>query len=126
MLIITLLASILTAFGLAQFAQYLPADHIVRNRSLIVSHMEPFGARLDIEIIRTPSPLSDNRATTTYLSGNETSYVHFILNQRTIPLGRSYEKCGNRDDGWCELGTFMEILSTKLSEAQYEYSCFGK
>ena len=122
----TNIAGILTAFGLTQFAELLPSDHIKQDRQLIVSHMEPFGARLDIEIISTPQPLSgDRKAGDTYSKGGQTKYVHFILNQRTIPLGESYSQCGQRDDGWCELTTFLEILSTKLSEAEYEYSCFG-
>ncbi|CAK3999640.1 3-phytase A [Lecanosticta acicola] len=123
----TNIASILTAFGLTQFAQLLPADSLQRNRSLIVSHMEPFGARLDMEIIETPQPLDGNRkAGTKYNSGGTTRYIHFILNQRTIPLGASFSQCGQRDDGWCELTTFMNLQATKLQEAQYEYSCFGK
>lgn len=89
--------------------------------------MEPFGARLDMEIIETPQPLSGSRASgNTYEAGSPTRYIHFILNQRTIPLGKSFPQCGDRDDGWCELTTFFEVQSSKLQEAQYEYSCFGK
>ena len=123
----TNIASILTAFGLTQFAPVMPADHIQRNRSVIVSHMEPFGARLDMEIIETPKPLSGNRKNgTTYENGGTTRYIHFILNQRTIPLGKSFSQCGQRDDGWCELTTFMEVQSKMLETAEYEFSCFGK
>jgi hypothetical protein len=124
----TNIAAVLAAFGLTQFATLLPPTYILRNRSNIVSHMECFGARLDVEIIETPQPLSGNRRGNTgiYTSGSTTRYVHFILNQRTIPLGVSYPECGNRDDGWCELNTFMKVLSTKLEESQYTYACFGK
>lgn len=122
----TNIMGIITAFGLTQFAEVLPDDHIKQDRSLIVSHMEPFGARLDIEIIDTPAPLSGKRSDgDKYLDGDATKYVHFILNQRTIPLGASYSDCGNRDDGWCEMSTFLDQLSTKVAEAEYEYSCFG-
>lgn len=123
----TNIASILTAFGLTQFAPVLPATAIQRNRSLIVSHMEPFGARLDMEIIETPQPLNgDRKSGNAYDAGGKTRYIHFILNQRTIPLGASFEQCGKRDDGWCELTTFLEVQSTKLQEAEYNYSCNGK
>lgn len=57
----TNIAAILTAFGLTQFATQLPTTHIPRNRSLVVSQMEPFGARLDVEIIETPHPLHSTR-----------------------------------------------------------------
>jgi hypothetical protein len=123
----TNIMSILTAFGLKQFDTYLPPDRILRNRSLIVSHMEPFGARLDMEIIQTPAPLAGNRSEgTCYEQGGTTKYMHFILNQRTIPLGKSIPACGNRDDGWCELETFLDAQKKNMEIADYTYSCFGK
>ena len=122
----TNIMGILTAFGFTQFAEFLPATRIVPNRQLIVSHMEPFGARLDMEVIRTKAPLSGDRSSgDSYESGGPTKYIHFILNQRTLPLGVSFPECGDRDDGWCELGTFLKVQSTKLKEAEYVYSCFG-
>nr|POE74651.1 3-phytase a [Quercus suber] len=122
----TNIMAILTAFGLTQFATFMPSDHILPNRPLIVSHMEPFGARLDIEVINTPQPLNASRVDGPhYTNGGHTSYVHFILNQRTIPLGRSFPECGARDDGWCELATFLAVQSSKLREAMYDYSCNG-
>lgn len=124
----TNIASILTAFGLTQFAPVLPSDHLERNRSLIVSQLTPFGARLDMEIIETPKPLHASRKSGNSWDedGGVTKYMHLILNQRTIPLGKSYPECGDRDDGWCELETFLKVLSTKVEEAEYEYSCFGE
>ena len=47
------------------------------------------------------------------------------MNQRTIPLGKSYSECGQRDDGWCDADTFLKILDTLLPAARYEYSCFA-
>jgi Histidine phosphatase superfamily (branch 2) len=124
----TNIMSILTAFGLTQFAPFLPATQITSPRALIVSHMEPFAARLDIEVIQAPQPVSatcNGTASTSYVAGNATSYVHFLLNQRTIPLGVSYPSCGNRTDGWCELGTFLNVMSTKYNESEYAYACFA-
>jgi len=122
----TNIMSILTAFGFTQFADFLPPTHIVA-RSLVVSHVTPFGARLDIEVIHAPAPVNANRsAVDVYLDGAPTAYVHFILNQRTLPLGRSFAACGQRDDGWCELGTFLEVQKESLALADYEYSCFGE
>lgn len=87
-----------------------------------MSHLEPFGARLDIEIITTPSPLNANR---TYVSGSATTYVHFILNQRTLPLGFSFPECDStRLDGWCELDTFLEVQAGSTPLANYDYACF--
>ncbi|KAF2206081.1 3-phytase A precursor [Delitschia confertaspora ATCC 74209] len=119
--------AILTAYGLTQFADSLPLTHIPTNRSFILSHLEPFAGRLDIEIISTPAPVNSNRTDleNIYLEGKETKYVHFVLNQRTVPLGRSLEECGERDDGWCELGMFLRAQERQLQLADWEYACFG-
>ena len=97
----TNIAAVLTAFGLTQFAPTLPTSGKVHgnsqsglprlianigppaNQQLIVSHLQPFGARLDIEIITAPHPVSPNRTTAAnaYLSGGPTKYIHFIVNQ---------------------------------------------
>lgn len=123
----TNIAAVLTAFGLTQFAQFLPSSGPPPNRQLIVSHLQPFGARLDIEVISAPHPVAANRigGANAYLVGEPTTYVHFIINQRTLPLGVSLPACGNRTDGWCEINTFLEIQSRALAEAQYNYSCNG-
>ncbi|GAM87896.1 hypothetical protein ANO11243_059240 [Dothideomycetidae sp. 11243] len=122
----TNIMSILTAFGFTQFAQVLPATQMVPH-DLIVSHLEPFGARLDIEIIEAPHPVCANRSTNpVYETGGPTRYIHFILNQRTLPLHKSFPACPYRDDGWCEVNTFIGVLNGTLAEAQYEYSCNGK
>ncbi|KAI7652372.1 hypothetical protein KC319_g10703 [Hortaea werneckii] len=91
--------------------------------------MEPFAARLDMEILSTPSPLDGCRETNggaKYLDGPPTTYIHFLLNQRTLPLGKSFPACGDRDDGWCELTTFLEVQKESLAKADYEYACFGE
>lgn len=65
----TNIMGILTAMGLTQFDTYLPPTHII-DHDLVVSHMEPFGARLDIEVINTPQPLNASRnATSPYITG---------------------------------------------------------
>jgi len=118
----TNIMSILTAFGLTQFNQYLPPTAILQNRQLVVSHMEPFGARLDIEILKAPAPVDPTRING-YLPGNATTYIHFILNQRTVPLGYSYAGCGLRADGWCEIGAFMNATKNLWAESNYAYAC---
>ena len=123
----TNIASVLTAFGLKQFAQFLPTSGPPANQQMTVSHLEPFGARLDIEVISAPRPVAANRTTASdaYTTGPATKYIHFIQNQRTIPLGASFPACGNRTDGWCELGTFLGIQNGSLAAAEYDFSCNG-
>ncbi|TIA19408.1 phosphoglycerate mutase-like protein [Aureobasidium pullulans] len=121
----TNIMSILTAFGFTQFAQFLPSDRIVPHE-LVVSHLEPFAARLDIEIINAPAPVKASRNNTDlYEEGKATKYIHFILNQRTIPLHRSFPDCEERDDGWCELDTFLAVQSKSFEISQYDWACNG-
>ncbi|GAO18775.1 hypothetical protein UVI_02052590 [Ustilaginoidea virens] len=120
----TNIVAILTAFGLTQFADPLPATSYPGLHNFTVSHLTPFGARLDMEIIKTPKPLSPNRDG--YLRGQETKYIHFVLNQRTLPLGKSFPECdASRRDGWCELETFMKVQERMPTLARYDYACFG-
>ena len=120
----TNIISILAAFGLRQFASRMPATEHPGDHAFIVSHLTPFGARLDIEIIKTPKPLSPNRDG--YLRGAETKYIHFTLNQRTVPLGKSFPECGDaRRDGWCELDTFLKVQDEMSAKARFDHSCFG-
>ncbi|KAL9127938.1 MAG: hypothetical protein Q9217_003274 [Psora testacea] len=125
----TNIAAVLTAFGLQQFAPLLPAKGpIPSNQQLIVSHLQPFGARLDIEIISAPHPVSATRQgnPNEYSDGGPTEYVHFIVNQRTLPLGTSFPECGQRTDGWCELTTFLDTQKDSLAKAKYDESCNGE
>ena len=116
--------SILTAFGFRQFNEFLPSTHNPGPHNLTVSYLEPFGCRLDIEVIKTPSPLNADR---TYATGGETTYVHFILNQRTLPLGFSFPECGaDRLDGWCELGVFLDVQKGSTKLANYDFACNGE
>lgn len=95
--------------------------------------MIPFGCRLDIEIIDSPSPISASRngssaydaLDTSAASGNGTQYIAFKLNQRTLPLYESYPSCEKRADGWCELRTWLKTQKDALAESDYAYSCDG-
>lgn len=119
----TNIMSDLTALGLTQFAQFLPTDHIIPH-DLVVSHLEPFATRLDVEVIDTPQPIKPDNCLE-YDDGGPTQYVHFIINQRTLPLGKSYSQCGNTQNGWCEMSAFLNATANIVEEAQFEYSCFG-
>ncbi|KAK5944476.1 hypothetical protein PMZ80_003758 [Knufia obscura] len=124
--------SILTALGMRQFSDELANNTITPNRNVTVSHITPFGARVVWEQITTPQPLKANRPTSNnatmadfYDQGDMTHYIHMTIGQRTVPLGFSYPECGMRDDGWCEMGTYLNVLGSLLDQARYEYSCFG-
>ncbi|TQN74499.1 3-phytase A, partial [Colletotrichum shisoi] len=121
----TNIASILTAFGLKQFSQLLQPTQYPGPHNFTVSHITPFGARLDIEIIKTPKPFKADRSGYDE-NGGETKYVHFILNQRTVPLGWSFPECDvERKDGWCEFETFLQVQQEMPKLADYDKACHG-
>ncbi|KAJ8100133.1 acid phosphatase [Lipomyces tetrasporus] len=103
------------------------------HRQLVASNIAPFAGRLNIEIIKAPHKVSARRSSKTgakhdaYICDTgEMHYVHFVLNQRSIPLHVSFEACEYRDDGWCELPTFMNVQKeNRLGKADYQYACFG-
>ncbi|KAL5364971.1 histidine phosphatase superfamily [Aspergillus floccosus] len=121
--------SMLTAMGLTQFAQFLPVSGPPADQQLIVSHIVPFAGRFNIEVIKAPQPVLAKRPKEThasvYESGHDTTYIHMLMNQRTIPLGRSLKECGDRDDGWCELQTFVNALKENIPKAKFDESCYG-
>jgi hypothetical protein len=122
--------SALTAFGLRQFAGSLPPTGPPRNQQFHASRVVPFAGRLNIEIIQAPHAVKAQRSRgnsqSAYVSGSgKTRYVHFMLNKRTVPLHASFDACVQRDDGWCELNTFLKIQKESLARAQFDHSCNG-
>ena len=122
----TNIISVLTAFGLKQFSGHLSPDRHPGPHNFTSSWLAPFGARLDIEIIRAPKPLAADRSGYE-AAGGETKYVRFVLNQRTLPLGRSFPECdAARQDGWCEFETFLEVQEKMPARARYDLACHGR
>ena len=119
----------LTAFGFTQFRQTLPATGPPANQQFYASNVVPFAGRTNIEIIKAPHKLSTKRysgSQSSYVAGTgETYYIHFLQNQRTLPLHSSFNACEYRDDGWCELNTFLEVQKSSLADAEFEYACNG-
>lgn len=130
----TNIISILTAFGLTQFRDDPPLSPKAYpgKHNFTVSHITPFGARLDIEIIKAPKPVRADRGGDSgsgYVEeegAKETKYIHFVLNQRTVPLGYSFSECdAARVDGWCELETFLAVQDKMPALANFDETCFG-
>ena len=145
----TNIAAVLAAMGLTQFSgagavdgkgdgggeggsPAMPAEGPPDpHRGVIVSQLTPFAARLGIEVIEAPRPVKSGRLAgaeeeeVVYEEkGEKTTYVHLLLNSRTVPLGNSWEECGQRTDGWCEFGTFVDRLGKEVEKARFEESCF--
>lgn len=125
----TNIVSVLAAMGLTQFRDDPPLspESYPGPHAFTVSHITPFGARLDMEVIRAPRPVLADRSGYDDTEGaGETKYIHFVMNQRTIPLGRSFPECGaDRVDGWCELDTFLRVQEEMPGLANFEETCYG-
>lgn len=124
------IVSVLTAFGFSQFADFLPMTGPSKKQQFSAAKLVPFAGRFNIEIIKSPHAVSSRRSPNLsakdYISGTgETHYIHFIQNQRTVPLHESFEACKKRDDGWCELSAFLKVQKESLAKAKYQYTCFG-
>ncbi|GAM43864.1 hypothetical protein TCE0_060r19023 [Talaromyces pinophilus] len=122
--------SMLTALGLTQFGEYLSPTKPSADRSLIGSHIVPFSATFVFEIIKAPGPVRENRSkhcgeSVYENTSEETTYIHLVINQRTVPLGQSISACRQRDDGWCEISAFIQAQKENIVKANYEESCFG-
>jgi hypothetical protein len=123
--------NVLSAFGITQFADILPASGPPADQQFHTDRITPFAARLNIEIIDAPHEVTGERSykledNDDYIPATgRTRYVHFLLNQRTVPLHASFMECEQRDDGWCELETFLQIQKRSLGKAQFQYSCNG-
>lgn len=122
------IVSVLTAFGLTQFNDQLPATARPAKQQFQSSNIVPFAGRLNIDIISAPHKVVAKRSAKgdNYVGGSaKTQYVHFIQNQRTIPLHLSIKECEVRDDGWCELSTFLKAQKANIAKAQYDFACNG-
>ncbi|KAK9336353.1 hypothetical protein V1521DRAFT_437043 [Lipomyces starkeyi] len=53
----------MAAFGLRQFAEFLPATHPPAHRQFLTSKIVPFAGRLNIEIIKAPHMVSHRLCT---------------------------------------------------------------
>lgn len=114
------------ALGLSQFGEALPPTGPPANQQFIASNLVPFGARFVTEVITCDTPINaQHLPVTSSSSTGNTTYIHIISNQRTIPLGNSFSVCGNRVDGWCELNNFLAAEANRTTLADYNYACFG-
>lgn len=118
------LISIVTALGLNQFRSNFTGDGA--RQPFVLSHVTPFGAFLNFEVIECDEQVPADRASQNIEGSKKTEYIHLIMNDSTVSLSINLpEVCESRADGWCELDKFIDYLSTLYEESQFEKSCFG-
>ena len=106
------------------------------NRSFILSHLTPFGARLVTEVIGCDcnDPKEESRYRTQYSPSqygydSKTATHKFIrmrLNEGILPLSSIRGgACAGRGDGLCAMSKFIESQKNSTGLAEYQYACFG-
>jgi hypothetical protein len=133
-----ILISVMTAMSLDYFkdppslTQYPPNP----NRKFVLSHLTPFTARLNTEVIgcSSPDPVAQPAFRTQYSPGqygyshsNAThKFVRMRLNSGILPLSTIRGgACEGRSDGLCPLTNFIESQLNAYDLSQYDYACFG-
>ena len=133
-----IIISVLTAMSLDYFhdAPSLTDVPPNSNRSFILSHITPFGARLVTEVIgcasSDPAPVTDARVQyypTQYGYDPENATYKFVrmrLNDGILPLSTIRGgKCEGRTDGLCALDDFFESQAGSYELSNYDYACFA-
>jgi hypothetical protein len=133
-----IIISLLTAMSVDYFynppslTEYPPGP----NRTFVLSRLTPFGANLITEVIgckdQNPEPVQKQR--TQYTPGqygydpNNAPYkfVRMRLNNGILPLDSIRGGlCAGREDGLCDLGSFIQSQADIETLANYQYACFG-
>lgn len=107
----SVIASVVTALDFSQFSTSMPRDGPVDGvEYYTTSKITPFAARLTAEIIEC--------------SDAEDDFIHFTLNQRTVPLGAKYGNGYTKGDGWAGLSTWLKGMSDRNELAEWNHACY--
>lgn len=107
------------------------------NRTFVLSHLTPFGARLITEVIgcssSNPTPVRAPRTQYYptqygYDPANATNkFIRMRLNNGILPLNtiRGGACADGRSDGLCALSSFVASQADSYALSNYDYACFG-
>lgn len=110
----SVIASVVAALDFKQFSKSMPRDGPEAGETYYsTSKLTPFAARLAVEIIECEDEQDD--------------FIHFTLNQRTVPLDtRKYGSGYRKNDGWAKLGSWLSGISDRNEMAAWNYACYGE
>lgn len=108
----SVISSVVAALDFTQFSRSMPRDGPVEGEEYYsTSKIHPFAARLVAEVIDCEG----------------TDYIHFTLNQRTVPIKVKKYGSGYRDgDGWAKLSNWLDGMSDRNELAAWDHACFGE
>lgn len=110
----SVISSVITALDFKQFSKHMPRDGPVEGETYYsTSKLHPFAARLAVEIVEC----DDNEETE--------EYIHFTLNQRTVPLdSKKYGEGYTEGDGWAKLDSWLAGMSDRNELAAWNHACY--
>lgn len=121
----SMITQIYAALGFQQFVSNFTLN-ATGPEAFDISRVVPFGSQTYIEIIECDEEVPADRSALAVNGTSTTKYVHFILNDHSLPLHANIpEYCPERADGWCELTNFTTYLDTLWDADEFEYSCLG-
>ncbi|KAI0717807.1 phosphoglycerate mutase-like protein [Cerioporus squamosus] len=109
----TVVLNVITALNLSNFAADgpLPSDHIPKNRAFKTSHLSPFAANLQFQLLSCD-----------YTSDPQ---IRIILNDGVVPLG-SVRRCPvDEPHGLCPVPRFVEAVREIVRETDWAWACLG-
>ncbi|CCG83757.1 protein of unknown function [Taphrina deformans PYCC 5710] len=108
----SVISSVVAALDFTQFNRVMPRDGPIEGEDYYsTSKIHPFAARLAVEVIDCDG----------------TDYVHFTLNQRTVPVNATKYGAGYRSgDGWAKLSDWLHGMSDRNELASWDRACFGE
>ncbi|KAI9620352.1 hypothetical protein KEM48_008175 [Puccinia striiformis f. sp. tritici PST-130] len=119
----TVITAVVVALNLTSLAHSgpLPTDRRLEPRSFTSTHIAPdrfvsFGAQLAAQVLSCPIAPG---------SSSTSKSIRFILNDAVIPLDGLQGCEPNLNTGQCDLDNFITGLETRLSEIDYQQTCFG-
>ena len=100
----SVLASVITALGFTQFNTSMPDTGPAPGGNYYsTSKLTPFAARLYVEVIDC----------------DDDTYLHFIMNQRTLPYPES-----DSSNGWIKQSDFLDRMKDRNELASWNHACY--
>lgn len=112
----SVISSVVAALDFRQFSRHMPRDGPVGGVTYYsTSKIHPFAARLAVELIACDEG-----------GASEEEYIHFTLNQRTVPIDADkYGRGRSTGDGWAKLRPWLEGMRDRNALADWNRACYA-
>lgn len=123
----SVISSVMAALNFKQFSRAMPdAGPVPDTEYYSTSKITPFAARLVVEVIECSAPATTSRKNAKEEEEHTEEYIHFLLNQRTLPVPALPDSGLRKGDGWIKLDAWLEMMRSSNDLAQWDKACFGE